>query len=243
MSNKIKKSEREKHIEKIKKEFISLAAHQLRTPLSAVKWILNALLEGEAGKLSKKQKEYIQQGYQNNERMISLINDLLCVAEVDEGRYVKDESYQEMEMIIENIIASFKKKIDKKNIKIIFNKPLAPSPNIKIDADKIKLVIRNMLDNAIRYNKRNGKVTVSVKYDKMNIEVAVKDTGVGVPKNEKDRIFEKFFRASNVIKLDTTGTGLGLFICKSIIEAHEGKIMFESKKGKGSIFKFELPIK
>ncbi len=236
-------SNREESIERLKTEFISLAAHQLRTPLSAVKWILGELLDGEAGKLNKKQAKLIRQGYQSNERMIHLINDLLYVAEIEEGKFLKNESYQSIEMLIENVIAGHKKKIKDKKIKIVFKKQSDPLPEIKIDAEKIKLVIGNMLNNAIEYSKTGGKVMVSVQLDEGRIKIMIKDMGIGIPKDEQDRLFNKFFRASNAIKIDTTGTGLGLFICKNIIDAHKGKIFFESKKNKGSTFGFELPIK
>lgn len=234
---------REECIEKLKTEFISLAAHQLRTPLSAVKWILGSLLDGEAGKLNKEQTKMVQQGYQSNERMIHLINDLLYVAEIEEGKFLKNESYQSIEMLIDNVIASYKKKIKEKKIKVVFKKPENPLPEVKIDAEKIKLVINNMVDNAIDYSKKGGEVIISARAEGGNIRIIVKDMGIGIPEDEQERLFDRFFRASNAIKIDTTGTGLGLFISKNIIDAHRGKIFFESKKDKGSTFGFELPIK
>lgn len=235
--------DRKECIERLKTEFISLAAHQLRTPLSAVKWILGALLDGEAGKLNKQQTKMIRQGYESNERMIHLINDLLYVAEIEEGKFLKNETYQSIETLIENVIADYKRKIKKKKIKIVFKKPDNPLPEVKVDAEKIRLVVKNMLDNAIDYSKVGGQVVVSIWEEAGSIRIAIKDMGIGIPEDEQERLFDRFFRASNAIKIDTTGTGLGLFICKNIIDAHRGKIFFESKKDKGSTFGFELPIK
>jgi len=234
---------RGKEVERLKTEFVSIAAHQLRTPLSAIKWSLSMILDGDAGKVSLGQIEFLEKAYQSNERMIFLINDLLNVARIEEGRFIYDLSLQSIEKIIEKSIDNLKELSNKKEVELVFKKPKESLPKIKIDKKNIEFVIQNLLDNAIRFNKPGGKVTISVKCDKINIEVMVEDTGVGIPYLQQNRIFSKFFRADNVIKLDVEGTGLGLFICKNIIEAHSGKIWFESKKDKGTIFLFSLPIK
>ena len=234
---------RGKEVERLKTEFVSIAAHQLRTPLSAVKWSLHMILDGDAGKVSLEQIEFLEKAYQSNERMILLINDLLNVARIEEGRFIYDLSLQSIEKIIEKSIDNLKELSNKKEVELVFKKPKESLPKIKIDKKNIEFVIQNLLDNAIRFNKPGGKVTISVKSDKINIEVMVEDTGIGIPYLQQNRIFNKFFRADNVIKLDVEGTGLGLFICKNIIEAHKGKIWFESKKDKGTIFSFSLPIK
>ena len=115
-------------------------------------------------------------------------------------------------------------------------------PKIKIDKEKIQVVVQNLIDNGIRYNKIGGNVTISLKHDKLFIYVTIEDTGIGISDLQHNRIFDKFFRADNAVKADAEGTGLGLFISKNIIEAHEGKISFKSKKNKGTIFTFSLPI-
>lgn len=234
---------REKNVERMKTEFVSLAAHQLRTPLSSIKWTLKMLMDGDIGKLTKEQQRFIGDGYQSNERMISLVGDLLNVTEIEEGRFLKNMSYQSVEKIIEEALAILDAEIKEKKIKMVFERPITPPPSIKVDGEKMALAIRNIIDNAIRYNFKGGKVTVSIKYDKLYLKVIVKDTGEGIPKDQQQQLFNKFFRASNAVRSDTTGTGLGLFISKNIVEAHGGDVTFQSEEGKGATFEIVLPIK
>ena len=233
---------REKLIERMKTEFVSLSAHQLRTPLAAIKWTLKLFLEGDLGLITKEQKEFLEKTYKSNERMISLINDLLNVTRIEEGRYISQLLFYDISDITQSVIDLSKEEIKKKNIKIEFKKPEAV-PKVLMDQEKIKLVIENFIDNAIKYTFPGGKVTVEVIRGTNEIEVRVKDTGVGVPKDQQSRVFTRFFRGSNVVRLDTEGSGLGLFLAKNIIEAHGGKIGFESESGKGSTFYFTLPLK
>jgi len=234
---------RDKEISRMKTEFVSIAAHQLRTPLSAIKWSLKMILDGDVGVISPEQVEFLKKTYQSNERMILLINELLNVSRIEEGRFIYNQEICSIEKIINEIIIVSKGLSKKKKIKIIFEEPQKSLPKIKVDRKKIGIVIQNLIDNGIRFNKIGGIVTISVKYDKVFIYVTIKDTGVGIPDLEQKRIFTKFFRANNVLKLDVEGTGLGLFISKNIVEAHGGKISFESKRNKGTSFVFSLPIK
>lgn len=233
---------REKMIERMKTEFVSLSAHQLRTPLSAIKWTLSMLLDEDLGKITKEQRGFIEKTYSSNERMISLINDLLNVTRIEEGRYLYKVVPSDIESIVKSVIKLSKEEIEKRKIKVEFEKPKEKLPQVRIDAEKIQLSFQNIFDNAIRYNRIGGRVTVSLKCGKKEIEVAIKDTGMGVPKDQQERVFSRFFRAANVMRKDTEGTGLGLFIAKNIIEAHGGKIWFESEENKGSTFYFTLPV-
>jgi len=233
---------REKLIEKMKTEFVSLAAHQLRTPLSAIKWTLKMLLDGDLGEITKEQRDFVEKTYQSNERMISLINDLLNVTRIEEGRYLYKPQLSQIEKVIQPVIASYQDEIKKKKIKFDFKKPKKKLPKVKIDIEKIKLAIQNFLDNAIKYTPPGGKVTVSLRSIEKGIEFQVRDTGVGIPEDQRDRVFTKFFRATNVMRMETEGSGLGLYIAKNIIEAHGGKVGFESKEGEGTTFYFTLPV-
>lgn len=234
---------REKRIERMKTEFVSLAAHQLRTPLSAIKWTLKMLLDGDLGELTKEQHEFLQKTYRSNERMINLINDLLNVTRIEEGRYVYKTKFVRFGQLVESVIGRAKEEIKRKGIKFEFKKPEQKLPQVEVDTEKIRLAIKNLIDNAVRYTPSGGRVTVTLKCEEQAIKFAIKDTGIGIPEDQQDQIFTKFFRAENAIRTETEGTGLGLFITKNIIEAHGGKIWFESKVGKGTTFYFTIPVK
>jgi signal transduction histidine kinase len=235
---------REKKIEKLKTEFISLVAHQLRTPLSAIKWALEMLLESEGEKLPLEQKDLLEKAYQSNERMILLIKDLLDVTKLEEGKYIFSFSLEDLEEITQEVIDSYQKVIQKKNLKFEFQKPIDEKlPKVKVDREKIKLAIENLIDNAIKYTPAGGKVTVSLESDKLKLELRVEDSGIGIAKNQQERVFSKFFRTSKAMQMEPDGSGLGLYLAKNIIEAHKGEIGFQSKEGQGSIFWFTLPLK
>jgi len=235
---------REKIIERLKTEFVSIAAHQLRTPLSAVKWTLKMILDGDLGEVSKEQREFLSKTYISNERMIRLINDLLNITRIEEGRFLYNVQKQNIMEVAEKVIASSKEEAQRRGIHFEFKKPRKKIPEVKIDSEKISLVFQNLLDNAIHYTKTGGQVKVSIDYlkEKDRIIISVKDTGIGIPDDQQKRVFSRFFRGANAIKTETEGTGLGLFIAKNIVEAHNGKVWFESKENKGSTFHFSLPV-
>ncbi|MCD6270493.1 PAS domain S-box protein [bacterium] len=233
---------REKLVERMKTEFVSIAAHQLRTPLSAIKWTLKMFLDGDLGELTKEQKEFAEKSYISNERMINLVNDLLDVSRIEEGRYLYKLTPARMERIIQAIINSLSRVAKRKGIVIDFVKKQKSFPQVKVDAEKIGLVIQNLIDNAVKYTPEKGKITVSLSKTGNNLKVEVADTGMGIPKDQQGRIFSKFFRGANALKTETVGSGLGLFIVKNIVEAHKGKIWFESEEGKGTTFFFTIPI-
>jgi len=234
---------REKIVERMKTEFVSLAAHQLRTPLSAIKWTLRMLLDGDLGEITKEQKELIDKSYTSNERMISLINDLLDVTRIEEGRYIYKPVLTDLGEIVEFVVKSHKDEIGKKKIKLTFKKQTASVPKVLVDQEKIGVAIENLINNSIRYTNPGGEVIILLQGDKKEVHFSVKDSGIGIPKEQRRRIFAKFFRAPNAVRMETEGSGLGLFITKNIIEAHSGKVWFESELGKGSTFHFTLPLK
>jgi PAS domain S-box-containing protein len=233
---------REKTIERIKTEFVSLSAHQLRTPLSAIKWTLRMLLDGDLGELKKEQREFLEKTYKSNERMIALINDLLNVTRIEEGRYIYQVLSYDLGEITESVIDALKGEIERKNLKLEFKKP-EKLPKILVDEEKIKIAIENLIDNAIRYTFPGGKIIISLEILENEIQFKIEDTGIGIPRDEQPRVFSKFFRGANAIRMETEGSGLGLFVTKNIIEAHGGRIWFKSEEGKGSTFYFTLPLK
>ncbi len=233
---------REKLVEKMKTEFVSLVAHQLRTPLSAIKWSLKMFLTGDLGKLDSKQTENLERVYKSNERMIALIDDLLDVTRIEEGRYLYNPILYSIDKLIKTVIEAHKEKIAEKKIEIKVKKSKGKLPEVVVDAEKMKMAIDNLIENAVRYTFPGGKIDVSLRKTDNMVEFSVKDTGAGIPKDEQKRVFTKFFRGSNVVKMETEGTGLGLFITKNIVEAHDGKIWFESEEGKGTTFYLTIPI-
>lgn len=234
---------REKLVEMMKSEFVTLAAHQLRTPTSGIKWSLRMLLDGDLGAMSEGQKKVIEKAYNTNEKVIRLINDLLNVARIEEGKFLSKMVLSDIGEVIQSVVDLYSEEIKKKKLKFGFKKSEKDLPQVMLDVDKIKIAIDNLVDNAIRYTLPGGRVTISIKEKEKEIEVQIQDTGVGIPENEQDKIFTKFFRAENIMKMETEGTGLGLFITKYIIEAHGGSIWFESEEGEGTIFYFTLPLK
>lgn len=234
--------EKEKELNQMKTEIISIAAHHLRTPLSALKWGLQTILQGDLGKISSSaQKALLENLYNTNEQMVQVVNDLLDVSRIEEGKFGYNWSYGNLEDIIRESIKETEPRIKKAGLKLIFQKPRASLPKIKIDPSKIQLVIFNLIDNALKYTS-SGEIKVSLAYKDLQIIFSVKDDGIGIPQFEQEKIFSKFFRASNIVKSNSMGTGLGLYIAKSIIEKHGGKIWFQSKEGQGSVFSFSLPV-
>lgn len=232
---------REKHIQKMKTDFVSIVAHQLRTPLSAIKWSIKMILDGELGKISPQQKDWLDKTYQSNERMITLVNDLLNVSRIEEGRFLYNLQESDLREIIENVIHNDAEIIQRKHLKVSFRGKTKKIPKVKVDAEKIQLAIQNLVTNAIHYTPAGGKITIAIDLQKENLLISVQDTGIGISKADQAKVFQRFFRARNAIKTRTNGTGLGLFITKNIIEAHHGKIWFESHLGKGTTFYFTLP--
>lgn len=233
---------REKIIERLKTEFVSISAHQLRTPLSAIKWTLRMLLDGDLGRINKEQKEFLEKTYRSNERMIDLINSLLNVTRIEEGRFLYRPILMDLSEIVESVIESLQEEIKRRQIDFKFVKPEKKLPKVMADREKIRLAIQNLIDNAVRYTLPGGRVKVSLKQTNGEIKFKVEDSGLGIPKNQQDRVFRKFFRGVNAVRLETEGSGLGLFIAKNVIEAHNGKIWFESEENKGATFYFTLPI-
>ncbi len=233
---------RKKTIGSEKSEFVSLTAHQLRTPLSVIKGALRMLLDGDFGEITEEQRDCIEKIYKRTQRMIALVDNLLDVTRIKEGGYCYKPAPVQIENVVRLVANSFKEESKRKKIKLEFKTPKTKLPKVKVDLGKIKIAINNLLDNAIRYTPTGGEVTVSLKRGKKEIEFSVKDTGVGIPKKQKRYIFTKFFRGVNVAGTESGGIGLGLFITKNIIEAHGGKIWFESKENVGTTFHFTLPF-
>jgi signal transduction histidine kinase len=241
-------------LEEAKSKFVAVTTHQLRTPLAAIKWTLDMLAKSQLGTVTEDQKKFLLQGLASTERVISIVNDLLKVDAIDTER--SDYTFRPTDLLklVSDIIFEFTNQALIKKINFVFLKPQTAVPFIEMDASKIRMVIENLIDNAVKYTPVGGKITVEISDQRINsaegaVEIIVADSGIGIPANENDKIFQKFFRASNAIKAEPDGSGLGLFIARDIIEKHGGAIWFKNNPGEGQLvdsqgtaFAFTLPL-
>ena len=238
-----KQNERFGVLDKEKSEFVSTVAHQLRSPLSAIKWTIDILLKGETtGTLSVEQRALLMKAYESNERIINLIRDMLSIDRIESGTY--GFSYADINIVdlLSNIIAEFQSTADRKHIKVIVNKT-NNLPKISVDPQKMRAVLQNLIENSLKYTKDGGEIRIDLGPDGTErMKIVFQDTGVGIPKEQQKDIFKRFFRAENAKSLDPEGSGLGLFIVKTIIERHGGEMSFESEEGKGTKFILTLPL-
>lgn len=230
---------KEENIDKAKSEFVSLASHQLRTPLSVIKWYTEMLLSGDATKIQK--KEYTEQIYQSTKNAVDIVDTLLDVSRLELGTYMVEPEQIRIVAVVKGVIDEMKiaTKEKKLSLKISIGKDI---PATYQDPRLLRIIFQNLLSNAIKYTSAKGKITASLAVqDNKYILFTVSDTGCGIPKGEQDRMFTKFFRASNVLK-QSEGTGLGLYIVKSVVDRLRGTLWFESKENKGTTFFVRIPL-
>jgi len=232
----------EKEIDTMKSEFVSVASHQLRTPLSAIKWFLEMLIAGDAGAINENQKEFLDRAYESNERMIKLVNDLLNVSRMESGKIKFEPKPTHLEEIFQSVITELTPLTRARNITIQSAFADAKLPEVFVDPDKIRQVIMNLVSNAIKYTSGHGKIELFYERHPNELVLNIKDNGIGIPKDQQHKVFNKFFRADNVMKVQTEGSGLGLYIGRAIVEASSGRMWFASQENKGTTFSFALPI-
>lgn len=232
---------KEKEVERLRNDFLSLASHQLRTPLSGTKWLIETLSKEDIGKLNKKQKEYVNNLYKINTRMIQLISDMLNVLHIQSGTIKIKKEYFTLAKLYEEIELNIKDAAKNRGIAIETNFDAQSKIQIYTDFQSLKNIIESFVSNAINYSEEKSKISIGCKDTNNEIVFWVKDNGIGIPQDEQKRIFERFYRASNAQKINTTGTGLGLYIAYMLSKSIGAKVRLESTENKGSTFYLEIP--
>jgi signal transduction histidine kinase len=237
-------------IDRAKSEFVALASHQLRTPISAISWFSELLLSGDSGKLTREQRDSLDQIYASNQRMAALVGDMLMVSSLD----MKSLPVEPVKADIAAIAWAVHKGLEKGPLvgrKLTIHEDFAPDlPKVTVDRSIMHTIMHNLLSNAVKYTPDGGTVTISLSRsdDKLypassgSLRIVVKDTGYGIPKAAQTKVFSKFFRSPNIKEKDTDGTGLGLFIVKNLLEYVGGRVDFTSRKNAGSTFTVTLPL-
>lgn len=230
-----------KELDKAKDDFISMASHQLRTPLTTIKGYVSMVEEGDTGGINDQQRKFLESAMTGATRMGKMIAELLNVSRMDTGKFKIEPKPVDLAEVVQDEVDQLMLHADSRGLKLEFKNPGKPI-NCEIDEDKTRQVIMNFIDNGIYYTKQGG-ITVTLEQDASKLTLKVIDTGIGVPEAVKAKMFSKFYRADNAKVARPDGTGLGLFLAKRVVEDQGGKIIFESTEGKGSTFGFELPNK
>ncbi len=236
---------REKGILESKTEFISVAAHQLRTPLTAINWsfeTLNKILE-EKNPDMKEATNLAKEGWQLTGRSLKIVNDLLNAARIEGGRFGLNLKEVDLMDFLRTMVKQAEPITKEYGIRVNFS-DAGREYRVRIDQELLGIAVANILDNGMKYNIKNGEISISAESDPTNkfVRVDIKDTGVGIPAEELGKMFEKFYRGTNVAQLQPNGSGLGLYITKNIVESHGGKITVQSQIGRGTTFSFTLPL-
>jgi|GEM_PF-5652436 signal transduction histidine kinase len=232
-----------KKLDEAKSSFISIASHQLRTPLTSMKWFSEMLMDGDAGAITEDQKHFVENIYESANRMVELVNLLLQLARVEAGRLKIEPKATDLKELTEAVQATLKTDLDKKSQKFEIRVEPDPLPMIPLDQEIVWQVIQNLSTNAMRYSPAGKTILVNISVKGEFVQYSVKDEGIGIPEGERDRIFERFFRADNALKLVPEGSGLGLSLAKSLVEEWGGRTWFETELNKGTTFFFTIPVK
>lgn len=231
-----------KHLDATKDEFLSMASHQLRTPLTSVKGYLSMVLEGDAGDITPAQRQLLDEAFESSEKMVHLIGDFLNVSRLQTGKFTLEKRPTNLVRLVEDEVRSLQGNAAMRDIRLDLQVH-GVIPSLMLDDNKLRQVVMNYMDNALYYSGRSGKqVDVVLAREDDKVVLRVEDDGIGIPAAEQEKIFTKFFRASNARKQRPDGTGVGLYLAKKVVVEHGGAVIFSSIEGKGSTFGFSLPI-
>ena len=233
-------NERLRELDRLKDEFIALVSHELRTPLTSIHGYLELVLDGGAGELAPEQQQFLTVVERNSRRLMQLVGDLLFMAQVEAGKLALDLEEVDLRQVLAECLEAVKPVADDKQIELVAD--LAETPSMLGDRSRLAQVLDNLISNALKFTPTSGRVSIRVSRTGRDAVVEVADTGVGIPAEEQDRLFERFFRSSNATEQAIPGTGLGLTIAKTIVERHEGSIEIESVEGKGTTVRVRLPL-
>lgn len=228
-----------------KTELISSLTHQMRTPLTGVKYAVKMYLSGDFGPVNAEQRGILQNVYGSTENLVTLTQDFLDASKLDAGRLqvsLSAGTLGDLEHEVAATVERLKPMAEGKHIKLRYSARSDPKLPLKADLRKLSQVMESLLENAINYTPDGGSVTVNAEGDRRGFRASISDTGIGIPPAEQSKLFTKFFRASNAQAASSTGTGIGLFISKKFIEAHQGQIGFTSTVGRGTTFHFSVPL-
>lgn len=230
-----------RELDQMKNSFLSIAAHQLRTPLGSMRWSMELFLEGDFGKLPKTAIESLRHMYDNTVRMVLLVNDLLDVSLIDSEKGMEEQRPVDIVEMVREVIQTMDSEAKKRFVDIVFLEPDQPIPPLLAPPNHLYEALENLVSNGIKYNKQNGTLTLSLAMDGGKVLLSIADTGIGIPKEDTAKIFSKFFRSTNAILKETEGSGLGLSVVKSYLDESHAKISFESVENVGTTFYVEFP--
>lgn len=229
----------QKELERIKTEFLSLASHQLRSPLSNIKWYIEFLLNRRRDQISEEVVGYLQKMYQRNADMVDLVNTLLNLSRIEMGRIKIQKDPTDLTALTQSVVEELSPQAKQKRLSL--QTEFSGETTLDTDSRLVRIILQNLLSNALRYTKEDGKVLVRILASTTKVRLEVEDTGVGIPPNEQDKIFSKLYRATNAKELEANGNGIGLYMCKEMVESLGGTISFSSVYGTGTTFFVDLP--
>ncbi len=229
-----------RELDKLKDEFVSLASHNLRTPLTVIKGYINSLQKNKS--LDLKAKEEVNNVAVSTKQLEAITESLLSLVTLEKGRQLLTKTPVDLGQLLEEVSGKFSKKVAEKRISFIFELPSEPLTKVELDKKRINQAFTGLIDNAVKFNKDEGKVIIKLEKKGKEVIISIKDTGIGISKEESTKVFKKFHRATDVLTYNYEGIGLGLYLTKLIIESHQGKIWFESTVGEGSTFYVSLPL-